>query len=148
MCDVRTTTRNARVESWARTESSGMESLPGLVSISWPGLSYGEEMAKNLVLSLWMRHGIGMMGRYMLRFGGLLWRKLKSWRNQSAQERSTYILFSSGNRSFNIDVPVVINDQSVIDNFQRGHMSATSWGPKSIIKIDLGLWRQDGIASN
>lgn len=43
------------------------------------------------------------------------------------------------NRSFDIIVPVVISDQSNIDNFQSGHMSATFWGPKRILQFDLGL---------
>ena len=54
--------RYARMESWACTESSGMESLPGLVSTSGPALSFVVERAKNLVLTL--RSDMEMMGVY------------------------------------------------------------------------------------
>ena len=47
------------------------------------------------------------------------------------------------NRSFDIILPVVISDQSDIDNFQRGHMSATFWGPRGVlnsIRVAMLRW--------
>ena len=49
-------------------------------------------MTKVLVLILWMRYGVGgidMMGRPVLRLASLLWRELKSLRNESAEESNT-----------------------------------------------------------
>ena len=64
---------NARVESRVRTQCSGW---PGFMRILSPGLSSGEEMAKNLSLTLRMRYGMGkidMTGRSLLsRFASLL----------------------------------------------------------------------------
>jgi hypothetical protein len=47
-----------------------------------------------------------------------------------------------------ITVSVIVSDQSSIDNFQRGHISATFWRPERIIEFDQGLRCQDGIAAS